>query len=186
MNEQEQTTERKAEIYIGYKGRSKHDESIRAYKGEPQFRLADLYITPFNYKRSYTADGRKTYVPIEVNRQPTGIHVMDDLLRTLTAGTLDLGGFCDKYGARMADLDALIFWLTGLRGIEFRQAYQLRLADDLLRYTTWDMPDVARRSGHGSRISLYQAYKRDLDTTPSERRALLREEGDEDKYRLDI
>ena len=152
---------------------------------EPQFKLDDLYISPLAYQRHYDDEGNRTYTPVAVDRQPTGIHIMDDLLRTLTAGRLDVSGFCKRYGIRLTDLDALVFLLTGMRGANFRQAYQLRLADDLLRYTSLTMDGVARRCGYGSRINLYYAYKRDLRTTPSKRREQLREKGDEDRYKVE-
>lgn len=172
--------------YNDHKYRHGRDFTPRELKVEPQFTLADLYISPFNYERRYNGEGRRIYVPIEVNRQPTGIHILDDLLRTLTAGNLDVAAFCKQYGMRYTDLDGLLFLLTGMRGVEFRQAYQLRLADDLLRYTSLSVADVASHSGCGSRINLYYIYKRDLRTTPSERREKLRQEGDEDRFKIEI
>lgn len=166
--------------------RQKRDFTPRTLKVEPQFKFDDLYISPFNYQRRYDDDGRKTYVPVEVNRRPTGIHIMDDLLCTLAAGNLDVADFCNQYGIRHSDLDGLLFLLTGMRGVDFRQAYQLRLADDLLRYTSLPVPDVARRCGYGSRVNLYYAYKRDLRTSPTARREQLRQEGDEDRFRIEI
>lgn len=171
--------------YNDHKYRCARNFTPRTLKVEPQFTLDDLYITPLCYERHYTDEGHKMFVPIKTNQQPTGIHVMDDLLRTLTAGKPDVADFCARYGIRYTDLDGLLFLLTGMRGAEFRQAYQLRMADDLLRYTTLDMPGVARRCGYGSRINLYYAYKRDLRTSPSERRKQLRKRGDKDRYRME-
>lgn len=164
----------------------RHEVHLRRFKGQPQFTLDQLYIPPFNYERSHTQDGRIVYQPIEVDRHPTGIHILDDLLCQLTDNTFNLPAFCASYGARITDLDALIFLLTGLRSVEFRQSYQLRLSDDLLRYTSLSVVDVALRSGFGSRVNLYYAYKFNLRTSPTARRERLRQEGDEDRYRIEI
>ena len=171
--------------YNDHKYRNRRELKPREFKGTPQFMLDELYITPFTLRRRYSEDGRVTYVPMERNLQPTGIRVMDDFLRSLSAGRADVTAFCERYGARTSDIDSLIFLLTGMRGIDFRQAFQLRMADELLRYTSLGVVDIARRCGFGSRTNLYFAYKRDLHTTPSDRREKLRQQGDEDRYKID-
>ncbi len=171
--------------YGDHKYRQRRDLTPRELKGEPQFKLDDLYITPFTRQRRYSEDGRVSYVPIERNLKPTGIRIMDDFLRSLTAGHADVAAFCKRYGARTSDIDSIIFLFTGMRGVDFRQAYLLRLADDLLRYTSLPVTDVAKRSGFGSRVNLYFAYQRDLKTTPSDRREELRLQGDEGRYKIE-
>lgn len=171
--------------YGDHKWRRGRDFTPRVFKGEPQYTLDDLYISPLTSRRRYSEDGKITYIPLERNLQPTGIHIMDDLVRGLTNGQTDIMAFCKRYGARLGDIDSLIFLLTGMRGIDFRQAYLLRIADDLLRYTSLRVADVARISGHGSRTNLYFAYQRDLKTTPSDRHKKIRQEGEEDLYRID-
>ena len=74
--------------------------------------------------------------------------------------------------------------LTGLKGALFRQRYQARLADDLLRYTDLPLAEIARRSGLGSQINLYQALRRDCNMSATERRHFLRQEGDEGRFEL--
>lgn len=59
----------------------------------------------------------------------------------------------------------------------FRLAYQLPMADELLRYTSRGVVDIARRCGFGSRTNLYFAYQRDLRTTLSDRREQLMQQG---------
>lgn len=171
--------------YGDHKYRQRRDLTPRELKGEPQFKLDDLYITPFTLQRRYSEDGRVSYVPIERYLKPTGIRIMDDFLSSLTAGHADVAAFCKRYGARTSDIDSIIFLSTGMRCVDFRQAYQLRLADDLLRYTSLPVADVAKRSGFGSRINLYFTYQRDLKTTPSDRREKLRQQGDEGRYRME-
>ena len=170
--------------YGEHKWRRRRDLKPREYNGEPQFTFDSLYISPFTLRRRYSEEGKVSYVPIEQDLNPTGIRVMDDYLRYLTAGHSDMTAFCKRYGARVGDIDSLVFLLTGMRGVDFRQAYQLRIADELLRYTSLPVADVAQRCGLGTRTNLYFAYKRDLKTSPTERRELLRKEGDEDRYRL--
>ena len=72
-----------------------------------------------------------------------------------------------------------------MRGIYFRQAYQIHMADDLLRYTSLSVADVAHRSGLGSRTNRYFAYKRDFKCSPTERREQLQRQGDEDMYKIE-
>ena len=173
--------------YGAHRHRRERDLKPREFSGEPQFRLEDIYISPFTHRRETGENGRTVYVELERNLHPTGIRVVDDLLRYLSSGGADMPAFCKRYGgARVGDIDSLTFLLTGMRGVDFRQAYHLRLADDLLRYTSLPMTDIARLSGFGSRVNLYFAYKRDLNTSPTERRNALRQSGDVDLYRVGV
>ena len=171
--------------YGDHKYRHERELKPHEFKGTPQFTFDDLYITPFTHRRHYSEDGLVTYVPLERNFQPTAIRVMDDFLHSMSAGHSDVTTFCERYGARTNDIDSLIFLLTGMRGIDFRQAYQLRMADELLRYTSLGVVDIARRCGFGSRTNLCFAYQCDLCTTPSDRREQLRQQGDEDSYKIE-
>lgn len=164
--------------YNDHKNRNRRELKPRELKVTPQFTLDELYITPFTLRRRYSEDGRVSYVPVERNLQPTGFRVMDDFLRSMSAGRTDINTFCERYGARISDIDSLIFLLTSMRSIDFRQAYQLRMADELLRYTSLGVVDIARRCGFGSRTNLYFAYQRDLHTTPSDRREKLWHQGE--------
>lgn len=168
--------------YGMHKRRKMRNLKPREFTGEPQFKFEDLYIMPFTHRRRYSEDGRVSYVEVERNLQPTGIRVMDDFLCNLAMGKSDITAFCNRYGARVGDIDSLIFLLTGMRGVDFRQAYQMRMADDLLRYTSLSVADVARRCGLGSRTNLYLAYQRDFNTSPTSRRRRLQKSGDEDLY----
>ena len=71
-----------------------------------------------------------------------------------------------------------------MKGVRFRQLYQMRLADDLLRFTDLAFDEVARRSGLGSPNNMYLALRREYDMSASERRAFLRQEGDAGRFRL--
>lgn len=156
----------------------------RELKGEPQFTLDDLYIPPFTQKKRYDEDGRWKYVSVERPTAPTGIHVVDDYLRYLAAGQSDMQAFADRHGLKTEEMAAVVFMLTGLRGVRFRQLFQMRLADDLLRYTDLAFDAVARRSGLGSSNNLYLALRREYNMSATERRAFLRQDGDAGRYRL--
>lgn len=166
------------------RGRVRRLTEKRELKSKPQFTLDDLYITPFTRRRRYDEDGRISYVAVERNTSPSGILVMDDYLRCLTAGSADIAAFVGRHGIRSEELAALVFILTGMKGARFRQLYQARLADDLLRYTNMTLAEVARRSGIGSQINLYQALRRDCNMSATERRQFLRRQGDAGRYKL--
>lgn len=169
--------------YSGGQGRR---PKKREFAGKPQFTLEDLYISPLAFRRRYTEEGVVEYIPVEREMSPSGVEVMDAYLRRLAAGDSNLGRFCKCYGARTGDMDSLCFLLTGMTGMEFRLRYMVRLADDLLRYTSMTLDEVARRSGHGKRVNLFFAYKRDYGVSPLERRNQLRASpADVGRFRLE-
>ena len=171
--------------YGDYTGGGWHGLNPREFKGEAQFTLEQLYITPFSHRRRYSEDGRIQYLPLERNLNPTGIRVMDDYLRFLSGGCADTAVFSKHYGARVSDIDSLVFLLTGMRGVDFRQAYQRHMADELLQYTSLSVADIARLCGYGTRTNFYFAYMRDFGCPPSKRRNQLQKPGDKDLYRIE-
>ena len=50
--------------YGDYRFRHRRDFTPREFKGEAQFTLDDLYITPLTHRRHYTENGRLLYEPI--------------------------------------------------------------------------------------------------------------------------
>lgn len=170
--------------YGDYRGGRKQDAASREFKGEAQYTLEQLYITPLTHRRRFTEDGQMQYVPLERNLNPTGIRVMDDYLRFLSGGCADTAVFAGRYGARIGDIDSLVFLLTGMRGVDFRQAYQRRMADELLRYTSLPVADIARLCGYGSRGNFYFAYLRDFGCPPSDRRLQLQHPGEKDMFKI--
>lgn len=92
--------------------------------------------------------------------------------------------FCKSYNLRVEDLKVLIYILTGMTSRDFRVQYQLRLADEFLRFTDLSLTEVARRSGHSSHTNLCVVMKRELRQTPSERRVALREPGDAGRFKV--
>ncbi len=75
------------------------------------------------------------------------------------------------------DIDSLMFVLTGMRGINFSMAFQVKMADELLRYTDLGMADVSKRAGIGSDNNLYLTHNREFGITPEERHQKIRKEG---------
>lgn len=162
----------------------RHHAPRMPFKGEPQYTLEKLFITPFTH--AFTSDdmGRTGYTPIERNLTPTGIHILDSYLQALHRGHSDIADFCDRYNARTSDLDGLIFLLTGMANQDFRNHWILQTADLLLRYTDMTVEEIARLSGAGTRTNLYFIYERDLNTSPTARRYQLRKVGDLGKFKI--
>ena len=77
-----------------------------------------------------------------------------------------------SFMARLDIEDLTDFQLTVMRGEDFRLTYQMRMADDLMRYTRMTLAEVARRSGIGSPLNLNQLYRREDNSTSNERRQL--------------
>ena len=156
----------------------------RELKIEPQYRFEDLYIMPCRERRIYSEDGKVSYVPIEQQRKLTGIHIFDVYVEYLAQCNSDINAFVDRYGLKVTDIDSLVFVLTGMRGVDFRQKYQVQIADDLLRYTDLTIAEVAKRSGIGSANNLYLTFKREFNLAPGYRRLRIRQEGDLGRYKL--
>ena len=157
----------------------------RTLKDEPQFKFEDLYISPFRWQRKYSEDGKVTYVEIERRAAPTGIWMFDAYLQYLAqGGSDDMQAFADRHGLRREDIDSMVFILTGMRGVDFRMKYQVRMADDLLRYTDMTVAEVAKRSGIGSANNLYLTYKREFNLAPGYRRLRIRPDGDVGRYKM--
>lgn len=147
-------------------------------------KLDDLYISPFTKIRHYDENGRANYTPLERNQHPTGLYAADYLLQSLTNGENRLKSIADKLGCSDRDLSGFIRCLTGQPSHDFLVAYRLRLIDDLLRFTSLPLPDVARRSGLGTARSLHRFLLRHRGCTPSDRRQQIRKVGDEGRFEL--
>lgn len=156
----------------------------RKYRGTPQWSLDKLYIMPFTAKRRYEEDGEVYYDPLERNMHPSGINVLDHYVRRLSQGKDNLTEFCDIYGLRDEDWYVFVFILTGMDGKDFRLAYQLKLADDLLRYTDMQFKEVGMRSGLGSHTNLCVVIRKQYGMTPTQRRKFLRQKNDLGRFVL--
>ena len=117
--------------YGDHKYRYERKLKPREFKGVPQFTFDELYITPFTHRRHYSEDGRLSYIPLERSLQPTGIRVMDDFLRSLSAGCTDVTTFCERYGART---NLYFAYQRDLRTTPSDRREQLRQQGDEGRY----------------------------------------------------
>jgi AraC-like DNA-binding protein len=156
----------------------------RKLKVEPQFPIKDVFITPFRLQRHYSDDGVVSNKDLERKMEPTGIKIFDSYLQYLTAGNSDMQAFADRFGLKLTDIDSMVFVLTGMRGIDFRQKYQVWMADQLLRWSDMTIAEVAKRSGLGSANNLYLTFKREFNLAPGYRRQCIRKEGDVGRYKL--
>jgi AraC-like DNA-binding protein len=163
---------------------NKRKFSPRKLADEPQFKFDDVFITPLRLRRHYADDGTVSYTEFERKMAPTGIRIFDAYLHYLTDGNSDLQVFADRHGLRVDDIDSLVFVLTGMRGVDFRQKYQVRIANQLLRYTDMTVAEVAKRSGIGSANNLYLTYKREYNLAPGYRRQRIRQPGDLGRFKL--
>lgn len=152
--------------------------------GEPQFKFEDLYISPFSKQQTKDEMGRVSYIPVEHNLQPTGFRIFDDYVVFLSRGSSNLQTFAERHGIRIDDIDSMVFLFTGMRGIDFRMAFQVRMADELLRYTDMELDEVARRAGFGTAVNLYYTYKREFGIAPGIRRHRIRQSRDVGKFKL--
>ncbi len=174
--------------YRQYKPRFSHYRTPRQFQprtllDEPQFTFEDLYISPLHWKRRYSEQGELCYVDLP-KPKPTGIRMFDAYLYYLSEGNSDLKAFADQHGLRRDDIDSMVFILTGMRGVDFRLKFQLRMAEELLRFTSLSLAEVARRSGIGSANNLYLTYKREFNIAPGYRRLQLRNKGDVGLYKV--
>ena len=156
----------------------------RQYLGTPQFTVDDLYTPPFTKRREYNPDGTGSYKPIETERRTTGVTVMDEYVRYLLTGHSSISDFAAKYGLRPDDIDSMVFILTGMRGVDFRMALQIRLADDLLRYSTLEKKEIALRCGFSSNPAMYKMFQRVYKCGPGQRQRHLRQPGDEGAWKV--
>ena len=143
----------------------------------------DMYISPFVARRVYNEDGVMSWIPMERNVNPTGIPVVDFIARSLAEGRSNMEWIARQLGCSGTDLHGWSRTMTGMDFREFRRAYLFRLADDLLRYTSLSIDEVARRSGFYSASLLSQQYRKYRNRTPVEVRRSLRQPRDEGRYK---
>lgn len=146
--------------------------------------LDELYISPFSSIRKFDEIGQPYYVPLKQHQNPTGIYAADTLLQSLTKGQTKLMQIAKGLGCSGRDLSGLIRCLTGLPSDDFRRLYRLRLIDDLLRFTSLSLADVAEHSGIGTERNLHFFIRRNHACTPQERRDRIRKPGDEGRFSI--
>lgn len=156
----------------------------KPFSGKAQFSFDELYISPFTHELIVDEYGRKEYKPLTKNFTPTGVNVLDAYIQALYSRNLNVSEFCARYEATTAELAGLIYLLTGISNIDFRNRWILRNAENLLRYTDMSITEVARRSGAGTRNNLYFIYEREMNCSPTTRREQLRKDGDLGRFKI--
>ena len=146
--------------------------------------LDDLYISPFTKIRRYDDNGQAVYTPLERKVQPTGIYAADHLLHSLTNGETTLTTIANRLGCSGRDISGLVRCLTAMPSEDFRNQYRMRLVDDLLRFTSLSLAEVAMCSGIGSERNLYSFCRRHHGCTPNDRRNQIRQVGDEGRFKI--
>ena len=146
--------------------------------------IDELYISPFTARRVYDEDGRMRWLTVERNLSPTGQRHLDFIARSFVEGHSDYSWMASQLGCSREELWGLIRALTGMDAREFRREYMFRMADDLLRYTTMTIAEVARRVGSGTAARLCQLYVKNRGITPAAHRRALRGDRDAGKYRV--
>ena len=149
-----------------------------------QFAPEQIYISPFTQRRITNAAGQAEYVATERNLTPTGVWVVDECLCAFAAGKDPAETIRSRYGLTVEMLSAVFFALTGRTYQAVRDAYMMRVADELLRYTDLTMGEVARRAGFSTPQFFTRVISRTYGTTPTKRRRALRREGDRGRYAL--
>ena len=152
----------------------------------PQFKLEDLYITPFTGKRYFDPQtGKAYYKPVERNMTPTGVHMLDTFLQCVcTSKCYTLRSLQEQIGVSKQIFSGLCFPLTGLKFEELHEAIRLRVADDLLRYSTLEKNDIALRCGFSSNPAMYKMFQRVYKCGPGQRQKHLRQPGDEGAWKV--
>ena len=152
---------------------------------QPDFTFDDIYISPFRRVRHFDDDGLPYYSPVERNLRPTRVAAIDQLVQSLTNGHASMSAFARRLGCSPRDVSGFVRCFSGMSGEEFRQRYLQRLVDDLLRYTSLSVAQVAERSGLGCSRTLIAFTRRLYGCTPVERRRRIRKAGDEGRFALD-
>lgn len=146
--------------------------------------LDDLYITPFTARRVYNEDGVISWVPVERKLNPTGVSVIDFIVRSMSNGNCNWLWLARNLQCSLRDIKGLIRTVTNMNADKFRHDYMFRMADELLRYTTMSTTEVAKRAGFTSASSMSQQYARSRKISPKAQRLALQRSIDKGRFRL--
>lgn len=151
---------------------------------KPQFTVDDVYISPFKGRRVFdTNTGKVSYVPTDRNLNPTGVKVFDAYMRYIGSDNIfSLMSFTEQNGVSRPDFAGLCRILTGMTSTDLFHEILFRLADDLLRYTSMPVSEVARRCGANTQQNLCLLFRKRYNCTPTERRRSLQRKGEADMY----
>lgn len=151
---------------------------------EPQFTVQQLFISPFAFQRRYHEDGTYEYVPLPDTRIRTGFEVFDELITLMGRRILSVQALTTRLGVKGPDLSGLVRIATGLCLSEFISAWQLLMADELLRYTDLRMTEIARFCNMGNGVNFTNRIIRAHHCPPLMRRLELRRTNDLGRFKL--
>lgn len=149
-----------------------------------QWPFERLYVAPFTQRRGF--DERSlTYrmVPMESERQLTGIKVLDMVVDSLIASALRTKAPGHRSHTN-PKLSATVQKLTGLTLVELRMHWHMQVAYDLLHYTDLPLQEVMNRCGYTSMPTFSRTVRRWWGVSPQHLRILARNSGDIGKYAL--
>lgn len=165
-------------------------------KYTPPFTVKDVHICPFKEKKVYRPDGTFYYEPIEPTHKTTGIPLMDDYIKWLSAGgigydrmTFYRHHYLNIYRDRRwfdgtplpnvpsdRDFSGMIMILFGMEVTEFQTAYCLRTAKLLLVNTNLSVNDVAKRASLICSSNMARVFRKKGLPPPQEYRRRRRKE----------
>lgn len=147
-------------------------------KRKPQFTVRQLFVPPFTAMRRYHEDGTYEYVPLPDTRIRTGLDVFDEMISLMSRQVYPARQLAARLGVEGPDLSGLVRIATGLCLSEFVAAWQLLMADELLRYTDLRMTEIARYCGMGKGVNFTNRIVRAHKCPPLARRWELRQKND--------
>ena len=153
-------------------------------KRKPQFTVQQLFVSPFATMRRYHEDGTYEYVPLPDTRIHTGLDVFDEMISLMSRRVCSAGQLAVRLGVKGPDLNGLVRIATGLCLSEFVAAWQLLMADELLRYTDLRMTEIARYCCMGNGVNFTNRIVRAHKCPPLTRRWHLRQKNDLGRFKL--
>ena len=146
--------------------------------------IDDFYISPFTGQRTYNTEGQMSWIPMERNLRPTGIPRLDYVAQLLAEGVTDLDQLASRLRCKREHLNGWTYAMFGMNALKFRHQYIFRLADDLMRYTSLSLEQIARRVGCYSASTLCQIYIKHRHVKPDAHRQAIRQPRDVGRFRV--
>lgn len=148
----------------------------------PQFTFDDLYIIPFSKKRVFDENGNVHYIAIERNFSPSGIHLLDELVKEIYHDTFSAHSFCKERKLEERQLQAFVTILTGMTPSTLFTRWKIRNALMYLRYTDMDIGQVAIESGFRTSGAMRHALQSTKELKPTTLRRFLQQKNDLGRY----
>lgn len=146
--------------------------------------IDDIYISPFTGQRTYNTEGQMSWIPMERNMHPTGNPRLDYIAQLLAEGVTDLDKLAARLGCKRQHLNGWAYAMFGMNAVKLRHQYICRLADDLMRYTSLSLEQIARRTGCYSASTFCQLYIKQRHVKPVAHRKAIRQPRDEGRFRV--